>query len=1407
LTALLAPGLWAQSVLTWHNDTARTGQNLEETLLSPTNVSSANFGLKFTLSVDGQVDAQPLYVPALSIDGNKHNVLYVVTENDSIYAFDADAGGASLWPSHSILQNGETVSDSDNGCGQIGSEVGITSTPAIDMSFGPNGTIFFVAMTKNGSTYIHRLHAFDLVLGTEESGWPITISAPTFVPKQYKERAGLLISNGVVYTAWASNCDDGAYNGWIIGYNESTRAQVMLNLTPNGQKGAIWQSGAGPAADAGGDLYFLMANGYFDGTLNAAGFPADGDYGNAFMNLATTSGLSVADYFTSDNSPVETGTQNDDDLGSGGPLLLPTLNDAMGNPHALAVGAGKDGIAYVVDRNNMGKYHGSSNAVYQQFSLGGAVFSSPAWFNNTLYYNASGQPLAAYPYSGGSFGSATQSSPSFGNGATPSISALGSSNGIVWAVNTGSPAVLYAFNASNMSELYNSTQAGGRDTFGTGIHFTTPTVANGKVYVGTTAGVGVFGPLNCAYGPSAFGTLSVDATAHVGGVTVTATPSSCSWSATATSEFISITGGASGSGNGTVLYSIPANPGLQRVGTIIAAGNIVTVTQAGSDSLLPPSNPAPANGSVGVPVSPILSWTGSGAATSYDVYFGTSSTPSFVTNIASTSYTPATLVPGITYYWMVVAKNSSGSSSSPVWSFTMTDATTISVVPNSGSGANHSFVLQYSDTAGTGSLTWVWAWFGTSLSNSANSCVIYYQISTNQVNLLNDAGSAWTVATPGAATTLHNSQCSLNVATTSVGLSGNTLTLTLPMTFQPSFGGAKNIYMYAGDISGTNTGWQQRGTWTVPSSAGVAAAVSVMPNAGSTASQSFAFLYSDTAGAASLGSVWLWFNPSLTVSPNSCEVYYLPSTNQVGLLNDAGSAWTTGTVGAGTLQNSQCSLNLAATSVNSSGENLTLNLPMTFLAGFAGAKNIYMYAADVSGSNTGWVQRGSWTAPGTTPTPAAVTVTPSSGSAASQSFTFQYSDSGGSGRLSWVWAWFSTTLGSSANSCVLYYQPSINQVNLLNDAGTAWTAATPGAATTLQNSQCSLNVASTSATPSGNNLALVLAMTFKPAFNGTQNTYMYAGDTSGSNTGWIQRGTWDVPGSGGTPSAVSVTPNSGSGVSQTFALQYSDTGGTGSLSWVWAWFGASVGSGANACVAYYQPSTNQVNLLNDAGTAWSAGTVGTGATLQNSQCSLDMATTSVTQSGNTLTLNLGTTFEQAFAGTQNVFMYAGDVEGSNTGWVQRGTWTVPGAGGTPAAISVTPSSGSTASQNFTLQYSDTGGTGSLSWVWVWFSATSGSSASSCVLYYQPSTNQVNLLNDAGNSWTAATPGAVTTLQNSQCSVNLASTSVTPSGDNLTLNLPMTFQPAYAGAKNIDMYAADTSGSNTGWIQRGTWTVP
>ena len=956
--------VWGQvSVLTWHNDTARTGQNLQETLLSPSNVNSTNFGLLFApLATDGKVDAQPLYVPKLTIGSSTHNVLYVATENDSVYAFDADTG-AQLW-SQTVLLAGETASD-NRGCSQVTPKIGITSTPVIDLSSGPDGTIYVVAMSKDSlGNYHQRLHALDLITHAEEFGGPINIQATypstgpqssggvvTFDPKQYKDRAALVLSNGVIYTSWASHCDIDPYSAWIIGYNESTLAQSsVLNLTPNGAKGSIWQAGAGPAADAGGNLYFLMANGTFDTTLNASGLPSQGDYGNAFMNLSTAGGLSVSDYFTMDNTVSE--SNGDEDLGSGGALLLPALNDASGNLHELAVGAGKDGNAYVVDRNNMGKYNGSSNAVYQQFALGGAVYSSPAWFNNTLYYGAVGQQIQAFQYSGGSFSLASQTSVANGfayPGATPSISAYGSTNGILWAVQTGSTAVLYAFDASSLSELYDSTQApNSRDSFGTGITFATPTIANGKVYVGTTTGVGVFGLLNCTY------RLSGSISATSGTVTVS-TAAGCSWSVANDSNFIVIIGGASGTGPGTVSFELPSNPGATRTGFLIIAGQEVGITQGGTSTLAPaPSNPSPASGATGVSVSPTLGWSGTTGATSYDVYFGTSPTPSLVGNTTSTSYVAGALSPGITYYWMVIAKSSAGINSSPVWSFTTSKATAaaISATPSSGSGATQTFALQYSDTAGAASLQTVWAYFSATLANPAtNTCLLYYNVAGNQIELLQDSGSTWTAATPGAATTLQNSQCSLNVAGTSVVRNGNMLTLNLPMTFQPAYAGAKNIYLYSADFSGSNSGWQQLGTWTVPGASAVPAAISVTPNAGSLASQTFSFQYSDPAGASSLQTVWVYISATLaSPATNTCLLYYNPAANQINLAQNSGSTWVAAAPGAATtLQNSQCSLNVAGTSVVRNGNTLTLNLPMTFLPAYAGAKNIYLYAADFSG--------------------------------------------------------------------------------------------------------------------------------------------------------------------------------------------------------------------------------------------------------------------------------------------------------------------------------------------------------------------------------------------------------------------------------------------------------------------------
>ncbi len=602
------PRLAAQGVMTWHNDAARTGQNLTETLLSPSNVNSTSFGLLFTLPVDGKVDAEPLYVPSVTISSVVHNVVYVATENDTVYAFDADAGGSPLW-SKSVLLAGEVASD-NLGCGNIAPTIGILATPVIDLTSGPHGTIYVAAMSKDSSgNYHQRLHALDITTGVEQSGWPITVQATypgngpnssggvlTFDPKQYTERAALTISNGVVYTTWASHCDADPYNGWVIGYKETTQAQVVLNLTPNGsspQRGAIWMAGAGPAVDAGGNLYFLIGNGTFDTTLNVNGFPSQGDYGNAFLNVSTTSGLAVADYFTMDSTVSE--SADDEDLGSGGAALLPILNDAMGHPHELAVGAGKDGFAYVVDRNNMGKFNMSSNAVYQSFSLGNPVFSSPAWFNNTLYYGPIGSPITAYPFSDGSFNTSSppSTSHSFGancsnTGATPSISANGSANGIVWASDTPcdnnqnhQAAVLYAFDASTLTELYDSKQ-NTSENFGIGTTFPTLTVTNGKVYVGASTGVAVFGLLNCAYNTNQTATSSTTFT-----ITVT-TGGSCSWSAVSNSSFITITGIASGTGSGTVSFQLAPYAGASRSGTLIVAGQRYTITQSGSNSLVPP---------------------------------------------------------------------------------------------------------------------------------------------------------------------------------------------------------------------------------------------------------------------------------------------------------------------------------------------------------------------------------------------------------------------------------------------------------------------------------------------------------------------------------------------------------------------------------------------------------------------------------------------------------------------------------------------------------------------------------------------------------------------------------------------------------------------------------------------------
>jgi len=511
------------NVTTYHNDNARDGWNASETVLTPQNVNVNNFGKLRELPVDGNVDGQPLYVSGLSVAGQQHNVLIVVTEHGSAYAFDADAG-TQLWKV-SALGTNETPSD-DHGCNQISPEIGITDTPVIDRSHGPNGTVFLVAMSKDSSSKYHqRLHALDLATGAELQGSPTEITATfpgtgygstngmqVFDPGQYAERVGLLLMNGQIYLAWTSHCDEDPYTGWLMAYSESTLQQTsVLNLTPNGPstphfgdgEGSVWMSGAGLAGDMLGNIFFLDANGTFDSTLNASGFPVHGDFGNAFMKVSTTGNtLAAADYFAAYNLQSE--SDADQDLGSGGAMLLPDQTDAKGSTRHLAVGAGKDTNIYVVDRDNMGKFNASSNnAVYQELpnALPGGAFSMAALFNNTVYYAGVGDHLKAFPITSALLATtpASESVTSFPYpGATPSVSSNGAQNGIVWAIENQSGAgVLHAYDTTNLpSELYDSNQAANsRDHFSDN-KFVSPVIANGKVYVGTKYSVAVFGLLH-----------------------------------------------------------------------------------------------------------------------------------------------------------------------------------------------------------------------------------------------------------------------------------------------------------------------------------------------------------------------------------------------------------------------------------------------------------------------------------------------------------------------------------------------------------------------------------------------------------------------------------------------------------------------------------------------------------------------------------------------------------------------------------------------------------------------------------------------------------------------------------------------------------------------------------------------
>jgi hypothetical protein len=550
-------------VFTHHNDLARDGANTQEYALTPSTVNTITFGKLFSCAVDGAVFTQALWVPGLNIGGGIHNVIFVATQHDTAFAFDADAnpcvqywqGGGSLGEvnlldtAHGGTSGETSVSWDDVGCqcgvGDIYPEVGVTGTPVIDPT---TNTIYLVSTSQNSSlgTFYQRLHALDLITGNEKFSAPVNIAASvpgigdgssggmvSFNAQMQNQRPALALAGGTVYVGWSSHEDASPWHGWLIGYTTSNVQQQasVFNTTPNGGMGGIWASGGAPAVDSQGNIYVSTGNGVFDANNSIT---PDQDYGDSILQLAPSNGstpngenLTLLDWFTPDNQSYL--ANNDIDLGSGDVVLLP--DQASGPVPNLLVAIGKQGIVYLINRDDMGNYQPGSNQVVQSFTGSQSGFyGTPAFWQNGLYFagsldNAgSGDYLKLFTFnpSTGQFDTtAASQSAHYYNfpGATPSISSQGTTNGIVWAIDASAygyanpnatncfqapvpaacagPAVLFAYDAANVSsEYWDSTMAANyRDQAGNAVKFVPPTVVNGKVYVSTRTEVDVYGLL------------------------------------------------------------------------------------------------------------------------------------------------------------------------------------------------------------------------------------------------------------------------------------------------------------------------------------------------------------------------------------------------------------------------------------------------------------------------------------------------------------------------------------------------------------------------------------------------------------------------------------------------------------------------------------------------------------------------------------------------------------------------------------------------------------------------------------------------------------------------------------------------------------------------------------------------
>jgi len=602
-------------------------------------------------------------------------------------------------------------------------------------------------------------------------------------------------------------------------------------------------------------------------------------------------------------------------------------------------------------------------------------------------------------------------------------------------------------------------------------------------------------------------------------------------------------------------------------------------------------------------------------------------------------------------------------------------------------------------------------------------------------------------------------------------------------------------------------------TWTITAAPVVAGVtLSVNPSGGFGMSGTFTAEYSDSLGAADLVSVYLKFSDNSSANANVCWLSYIPSTNLLALRDDAGTTWQSQLLGSGTLQNSQCSVDLAASSATTTGQTLRVVVAVAFTTAYEGIKNTYAYAMTTGEVGTGWQTVGSWTIAGASSIPALTTisVTPSDGFGAAQTFTTTFMAAAGATNIAAAFVQFSAVSNGAVNTCMVRYDRALHLLSLRDDSGEWLPGGAPGAAEIQRNTQCRLLLAGSSIVSDGQTLTLNVAMKFSPSYAGEKNVYLRATSMSGMNVGWQRHGSWTVPSDPeATISTGSVTPGSGFGTAQVFSGRYYDAPNGDRVARAVLRFSTISLGIINTCQIAYDRSTRLLSLRDDAG-QWPAGLpLSAAGSLENGQCIVSMAQSSVSVANAMLTLNVAVTFKPSYEGPKNIYVRATSEQGVATDWQQAGSWTIPshGPGARVSAVDVTPDAGSGSTQTFTARFIDILGTSDLSIVYFKIGSAPRGALNSCMVRYKPQSGQISLRDDAG-AWLAGIAAeSVGLLQNSQCTMSVEAGAVAISGNALTLTVTIGFKPTYGGSKNVYLQAITVDGYMTDWEQRGSWIVP